>query len=232
MDAVSESSVADGAAGGERRPCFDCNLINAAGAAACEHCGADLRDVPLRRDLKMEAHLSAIAMWIHICGYLTALIGLILVMMKFTRFETYRIINNLGDLPLPGIGLASILVGVYLARFSNFARITAGILTALAMMVQMIILSSSPYDTWLFLRSFSFMVCVGAVLGPLIDRRAAVVCSEGYRGLVDFRRGVPPGTYRSPFLWVPLVGVALFIPVIAAKLIEAFSLPPWGCGLD
>jgi hypothetical protein len=227
MDPAS-SAPTQGAADGERRACFNCDFINAAVAAACEHCGANLRGVPLQRDLKMEAHLTAIAMWFRICGYLMALPALILVIMGIGLaglgpLVVGTLIRMVGSLPVLGLGLAGILLGVYLGRFSNIARITAGVLTVMATTGQVgTVIFLFPYKILmtieLFLGFCFFSVFMIAVLLALFNRRAAVVCSEGYRRLVDFRRGVPPGTYRSPFFWVPFVGLAVFIAPLIASL--------------
>jgi hypothetical protein len=188
---------------GARRPCFNCNFINAAGAAACEHCGADLRGVPFQRDIKMEAHLTAVAISFIIYGSLMALLGVILMVSGFVKFglEYYRHIISPWNLSGVGLGLAGVLLGVYLRRYSNIARVTAGVLTTLALLFQWLF---GPALTWLF------AVFAGPTLWALFNHRAAEICTEGYRHMVGSRRGVPPGTYRSPFFWGPLLLLALF----------------------
>jgi hypothetical protein len=211
------------AADGERRACFNCDFINAAAAAACEHCGANLRGVPLQRDLKMEAHLTAIAMWFRICGYCMALLALIVGVyfaVFISRLGPYRVWDvyrlTWGLFMLVPLGLASILVGVYLARFSNFARITAGILTALGTVVQGAVIIN-PYLRFIFFNMGSHpgawlsMAILGAIMCALFNHRAAVICSEGYRCVAGSRRGDWPVIYRNPLVWVLSVGSALFV---------------------
>jgi hypothetical protein len=211
-----------GAADGERRACFNCDFINAAGAAACEHCGADLRDVPLRRDLKMEEHLTAIAIWFPTLGFFVAAVGVGLVVTGIVDWEFNRLDLFSKGLYTLVIGLASAWLGFSLAHFSNIARISAGFLTVLAIVVQgvgtLIFLSSTTFSIESFLGSYLFFVYLGAMLLALFNRRAAVVCSEGYRRLLDHRPGAPPGTYSSPFFWAPFVGLVLFVAVVVVAL--------------
>jgi hypothetical protein len=212
--------------GCERRTCFNCSFLNAADAAACEHCGANLRDIPLTRDIKMEAHLAAIAIWFRISGYLIALLGLIPVVTRIA-WGPYGVRLFMSPLYALGIGLGSILLGVCLGRFSNIARIAAGILAALVAVGQglaafILVGRHNPLGIVFFIVC-SFMC---AVVCALFNRRAAAVCSEGYLRLVEFRRGVPPGTYRSPFFWVLFVGLALLVALVVWDYMTLVSGPP------
>lgn len=198
----------------------------------------------------MEGHLSAIALWYRLAGTLgLASIGLLVLPTLFVDIPL-RAISDAGFIRvillivLGACALAfagSFLLGRYLKRYSNVARICAGalgalglafnVLSTLAIVIQA---TRGAAPAWVAL-FYSGNLALGSLwsganLWALLNQRAAVICTPEYRALIARKPTERPAMYSSPFFWIPVVWVglailgAIVLGVLAASLAAAFAL--------
>src|SRR5262249_13334832 len=137
------------------------------------------------------------------------------------------------------------VLGHFLARYSNGARITAGVLTiiGLAWIVLSAVLGlvraasqprlfeaypaySSPHyyynqpsTGWGFgtiILLLLYLLWIGSVLWALWNKRSSQICSERYRDIVARTPELSPPTFKSPFFIVP---AALTVVAILFSLV-------------
>jgi hypothetical protein len=186
-----------------------------------------VKEAAARRDLAMEAHVTAIALWYRI-GALLGGVGLVLVLVSTIgsagriRSEMMVIIVVVLALCL-GLVVLMYLLGLHLGRFSNTARIIALVLTLLGMagsVLQMgmasVLSVGSPYSKGPPLGPSVAMHLVSlcwsaAYLWALYNRRAVALCTPEYIEGVSRSPGVRPPTYGSPFFWAPFILLALTV---------------------
>jgi hypothetical protein len=221
--------------------CDQCHKNVTSNPLICDACGAaapgadpDTVAIALQRDLAIEAHLRALALWHRIGAVLVAVIA-IAVMVQSGIVASRLSAEGLGDavgLWLSGatvwvcsIVLAmcagSYVLGHFLARYVDAARIVAGVLAVIELVLAVVrtcgslALQSHRYSPYgsssagtilAFLLNVVWTSCVAWVL---LSSRAAHVCRPQYRTLVARTPALQPPTYRSPFFLIPTIVVAL-----------------------
>ena len=169
-----------------------------------------------KRDRWMEAHLRALSIWDRVLGVL-CIIGTVwmvgdgvgLSIDSFSRHLPFVIqVVMFGS-----SGILLYLIGHFLARYRNVARIGAGIVMALRMLgiLAGLVELNSLSDLISILISTAWTV---AVLWALFNKRAVRICTENYRLLVSRTPRVVPPTFKSPFFWVPLILTAIMLVII------------------
>lgn len=201
--------------------CPYCKEEIRASAVKCRHCSEDLSPSAApgggRRDLRMEGHISAIALWFRV-GPL-AIVGL--VMIATLSFGGGPSADALPVLILPIAILAGFYaVGHFLSRYANGARITAMILLGLWPVFQFLSISSMASRSNRYGGPESSFLCIqmaivlAMALPPLIVLamgKSAQICTEEYRRIVERSPGEKPFTYSSPFFYLPagLLGLGI-----------------------
>jgi hypothetical protein len=134
----------------------------------------------------------------------------------------------------------SLLIGRYLNRYSNVARVIAGAFGAFGLALNVISTLSTVFQasrgvtpTWMALFSSANLafgsLWSGAHLWALFNQRAAVICTPGYRALIARKPMEQPKTYSSPFFWLPFVWLglcfvaAIIFGVLAASFVHTLS---------
>lgn len=181
----------------------------------------------------MEGHLSAIALWYRLTGALgLASSGILLLSVLLLANNTSGpvLVVLIG---FSGFWTGSFLLGRHLDRYSNRARIIAGVLGALGVATNVfstlgvvIQATRGAAPTWMAL-FFSAHLALGSLwsganLWALFNQRAAVICTPEYRALIVRKPMQRPHTYSSPFFWLPFVWMGLaFVGSIAMYSIMA-----------
>lgn len=243
--------------------CDTCGRPNKSNPLICETCGAaapgaNPEDVALalRRDLTMEAHLRALAFWYRVGGALMLVFGLGLI--GFTAWIGHAALGDASSWRGPGAMVAgavgymatltaaaaigSWVLGHFLARFANGARLAAGILTAigLAFAAVRFVLTAVLYSRLADVGTFSELapqpslagpiatlvlstIWMIAILATLFSGRAAQVCAPAYRTLVARTAQMKAPMHKSVFFIVPLVGTILCVLVVMMLVIRMHS---------
>lgn len=206
---------------------------------------AETGDGPMVRDLSMEGHLAAIGLWYRTAG----LLGLFVIVLSLLavalsepmqlRAKTYAVtVFAMCIVVLVGL-LGSSLVfvlGHHLARRSNTARLTAGLLTVLSLLGNGLGLAGAALSVArpevqsnpLLASSVGSVLVAGvlsllwglALLWAFFNSRASWVCSEAYNRAVMRGPKEAPYTWRSPFFWLPLIPTMLFVGGILLSLVR------------
>lgn len=160
------------------------------------------------RDLDMEAHLRAIAVWQRIGGLLT----LIAVGLASALAATGGVrpgVVALGLLPLLLVGGASLAVGQGLWLYHGWGRWTLVVLNAVGLL-------NGLYGLFAGQRLGGLLQLgwVGATLAVLLSARAAQICSAEYRERVARTPGTRVRWYASPFFWIPAVVLGLALAAV------------------
>lgn len=206
--------------------CGSCGAGNPADAPTCTKCGFDLLGASAERYLTMEAHLSAIAMWDRICGVLGGIACILLGVLQ-------------GVVLFVAVFMAALFAGLYLlghflAKYSNTARIIAVVLQGLWLVgnvIQlMLLMGVIGSDQGGRHRAVAEAGVVGGVVGVLIsvawnvailwvlfNQQSAAICTPQYQRVVYESPDVKPLTYSSPFFYLPLIGLG----IIALRVILA-----------
>ncbi len=225
----------------------DCGQTVAAEAIICPNCGAGaagadphLVNLALQRDKVMEGHLQALALWQRLGGGLAAIAGIWLLVAG----NNNRHGGDLGGMisaaaTMTGVilllsGAVSYLLGHFLARYANWARITAGVFATLALTLFVVMLALGLYAiaTAPVIRSPYYLDSGPSVFGVLgraaitvswfaavtwayLNSRAWTICSPSYHDVIAATPTVKPATWKSLFFVVPCVLLAISLGLAA-----------------
>lgn len=190
--------------------CHGCGEIVDEHVLKCPRCGAvhpsaaDRPSAGPERDLRMESHLRAVALWLRLGG----LAGVVAAALTFffpieLPLPTLRLQQAYRWLLLLGSG-AAYWAGRHLERYSDRARGWAGSLllfVSLALLAQIVLWAAARSWTSLAAPATGF-ACAIAAATALFHPRAGRVCTGAYRARLS---GPPPPARRSVLLWLPLV---------------------------
>jgi hypothetical protein len=235
--------------------CEICGRWERSNPIFCESCGAGAPDadgalvsLALQRDLHVEAHLGALAIWYRVGAMLTLLLAGV-VLGRFGRLVVAgaRSWRAVGVAWMGAVGVAVSLLlaaaaGAYylgqrLARLHDGARIVAGAvaIAGLIATVTRIALTLRDYDrlaaliphhfayvrpslAWPILAFVAATLAWIAIVATLFSTRAADVCASHYRSLVVRTPMLKPPTLRSPFFVLPLVVTVLTVVLTVSTL--------------
>jgi hypothetical protein len=225
--------------------CDSCGRSVTSNPIMCDLCGsaapgADPTKVALggQRDLIMEAHLRALAIWQRVGGVLLGVAAVWLVGTSMLTSHEGAFGGTLAAVAMFGavfclvLAAGSFVIGHFLARYSNVARIIAGVLTALSAAMQLLrtgallfMSSGSRYDGGygdynyprhsyyysyssgpsgiLIVVSLVALIWMIALLWVLFNARSSKICSDRYRDLVAKTPELRPPTFKSPFFVIP-----------------------------
>ncbi|MDB4967466.1 MAG: hypothetical protein JWN44_3155 [Myxococcales bacterium] len=244
--------------------CDTCGRPNKSNPLICETCGAaapgaDAGQVSLalQRDLTMEAHLRALAFWYR-AGAVLLIAGGVSLLGLFgwlgsTVMRDTSAWRGSGAMWAGAIGYLATFVlaaaagswvlGHFLARFVNGARIAAGILTLVSLLVAggrfvftAIIYSRVSDDLYGGSMYFSRPSLAGpiatfilstiwsvAIAYTLFSGRAAQVCAPAYRTIVARTAAMRAPMAKSAFFVIPLVGTMLVVLMLLMVFVRLHS---------
>ena len=165
------------------------------------------------RDLRMEAHYKAIAIWYRLGGYLALAAGLV-VLLTFIAWPGRHDLPGLA-LRLAatfGVGGLCLAIGVYLSRFANQARLVAAVLTVLSALGQLAQVARRPGHSWSAVISLAVLA---PFLWAFLSKRGAALCTEEYAEKMEQTPHLKPATFASPFFW----GLLLLFALLALLLL-------------
>src|SRR5581483_4372628 len=235
--------------------CEQCGRSVTSNSLMCDLCGsaapgADAAKVALggQRDLIMEAHLRALAIWQRVGAVLMAVAALWLVgalAMAGSRLGQFSgFIGGIGAVMAAiflAMAVGSWVLGHFLSRYSNGARITAGVLTSISLGWQvlstgfaMFARPSYAYDDygsryggygmhhssgagmWAVLSFILIVIWMSSVLWALFNRRSSKICTPEYRDIVAKTPELAPSTLKSAFFIIPaaLGGFVLLLALV------------------
>jgi hypothetical protein len=172
------------------------------------------------RDLRMEAHYKAIAIWYRLGGYLTLAAGLVVLLMFIASPGRYDLPGLALRLAATfGVGGLCLVIGIYLARFANQARLVAAVLTVLSALGQFAQVARRPGHS---LSAAISLAILAAFLWAFLSKRGAALCSEEYAEKMAQTPHLKPATFASPFFWGFLLLFAL-LAVLLLLLLVALS---------
>jgi hypothetical protein len=230
--------------------CDTCGRPNKSNPLICETCGAsapgadpDVVSWALQRDLPMEAHLRALAFWYRVGAVLMVVLGA--AMFAFVGWIGKSVLADTTSWRGPGAMVAgaigylgflivaaavgSFVLGHFLGRFANGARLAAAILTIVGLaatalrFVMTAVVYSRVSDLGVYgeyaqpslagpiaslVLSTVWMI---AIAWTLFSSRAAQVCAPAYRTIVARTAGMTAPMHKSPFFVVPHVGTILVV---------------------
>lgn len=245
--------------------CETCGRPNKSNPLICETCGAAAPDadpgqvsLALQRDLPMEAHLRALALWYRVGAVLLVVGGVAFVWLFGWVGKALMSDRSLwagwhgpgamwaGALGYVGTFLVaaaagSWLLGHFLSRYANGARIAAGVLTLLGLVLGTMQLAMTAMmfnrltalygDSGLagpslagpvakFILSTLWMI---SIAWTLWSRRAAQVCAPAYRTIVARTAELQAPMAKSPFFIIPLVGLILVTLMLSMVFLRLHS---------
>jgi hypothetical protein len=243
--------------------CDSCGA-NVKSSVLCPICGAGQPGVDgahlemaLRRDLIMEAHLGALAIWYRVGAVLGVVGALAIVVGLGAAASGLRNLDGGGAWGTGGalfagalgwmamlmvaVSAGSYVMGHYLARYVNAARVAAGVIAVLGLVLTVvrtgftIYVVERAYDLYgggrygyggpslggiIFWALVTIMWSI-AVTWALLSRRSATVCTPEYRTIVARTRELKAPTFKSPFFVLPLVACS-FVVLATLILISRF----------
>ncbi len=238
--------------------CDTCGRPNHHNPLICETCGAaapgadaDQVNLALQRDVAMESHLRALAFWYRVgaivfgAGFL-ALFGLVGGALMGVSSSLH---GGSGALMASAFGYVAMFVvalvagsyvlGHYLGRFANGARIAAAVLTLMSLAFGLVrfVLTCIAYsklselygDSGLFADARPSLmgpiamfvlstIWSGAIVFTLLSGRAAQVCAPAYRTIVARTAQMKASLVKTPFFVVPLVAIILIALMVLRVL--------------
>jgi len=240
--------------------CDTCGRPNHRNPLICEICGAaapnvspELVNLALQRDLAMESHFRGLAFWYRVGAIafgamflgLFALAGSALFGLAGGSLHgsDAMVASAFGYVAMFVVAAAagSYVLGHYLGRFANGARIAAAILSivGLAFTLLRFVLTCVAYsrlsalygDSSLFADAqpslmgpiVMFVLSAlwsGAIILTLFSGRAAQVCSPAYRTIVARTAAMKASMVKTPFFVVPLV-VTILAAMVVLRLLMA-----------
>jgi hypothetical protein len=190
-------------------------------------------------------HLVALALWLRIGGVLGVLAAVRLFLLggQSGTGEYSRAISGMAM----GIGVGvlvgsalSFVLGHFLARHHNWARITAGTFAALGLALFVIVFGlgiyalatapSIPEGMYSYHEGPSVFGVLGrgalsilwmsAVTWAYFNRRAASICTERYRHVVAATPTVKPATFKSLFFVIPCLLLTISLGLAGILLLS------------
>ena len=214
--------------------CNACGLARSDGGGPGFAAGESAADW---RDLAMEGHLRAIAFWYRFSAVLCvpAAAGL---MIFGGSLEGSSGLGAMAGTLLMVVGVivlccavGSYLLGHFLARYANGARITAGVFTSIGLGMNVLsacggaaLMSAGHrgYDVGSGVGNlFGSLISIGmslALLWAFFSKRSAHLCTPQYRELVAKSPQLKPRTWTSPFFLVPLILIIIFVVIGGAAI--------------
>lgn len=197
-------------------PCFECNFLNVLTAPVCDHCGADLKGAPLRRDFKTDADIWAVTLWFQIAAVLL-LVSTLVDGIDFMNGDWRSSIS---------LGILLFATGYFLAGFYNAARVigafvalvVVSILTLLSLTHGLLALTFQGSILVLVPGELFLVWCFSKIVGLLVGRSATTVCSSQYRVLIQPGRKWTLETFESPFFWVPIIPICFYMPIVGVVM--------------
>ena len=237
--------------------CDTCGRPNHRNPLICETCGAaapgadaDQVNLALQRDLAMESHLRGLAFWYRI-GAVVFGVGFLALFGLVGGALVSSPLHGSGALMASAFGYVAMFVvaaaagsyvlGHYLGRFANGARLAAAILSivGLAFTLLRFVVTCVAYsrlsalygDSSLFADAqpslmgpiVMFVLSAlwsGAIILTLFSGRAAQVCSPAYRTIVARTAAMKASMVKTPFFVVPLV-VTILAAMVVLRLLMA-----------
>jgi hypothetical protein len=237
--------------------CDTCGRPNRHNPIICETCGAaapgasnDQVTMALQRDLAMESHLRGLAFWYRVGavvfgGGFLAMFGMVGGALLGTGSSLHGAnalwASAFGYVAMFVVALAagSYILGHYLGRFANAARIVAAVLTLVGLAVGIVrfvvtcVVLSRLSDLYgdagyysarpslagpiaMFVLS---MLWTGAIAFTLFSGRAAAVCAPAYRTIVARTATMKASMVKTPFFVVPLVATILAAMIVLRVLL-------------
>jgi hypothetical protein len=240
--------------------CDQCGRNVVSNELMCDLCmaarpGADPQRIELarQRDLVMEAHLRALGLWYRI-GAVLFTVGALISMVGggALAFGFGRMSGVVAGALLFGLAFTVVIcggayvLGHFLARYYNGARITAAVLSCVGLAWMLLsfglVLFASerggnyyggdPYGIGHHYYSRSsgvgflqviFMILAVvwmiSVLWALFNGRSATICSPRYRDLAARTPELRPSTFKSPFFIVPLAVLCFLFLVMMVAIV-------------
>ena len=249
--------------------CDTCGRPNHRNPLICETCGAaapgaDAAEVALalQRDLAMESHLRGLAFWYRAGAVVfgaaflalfalvcVPLVGVPLIGGTLAGVSSLSSLHGANALWAGALGYVvmfvlvsvagSYVLGHYLGRFANGARLAAAILTIVSLalgLVRFVVTCvaysrlSALYGDAGFLDARPSLagpiamfvlsaIWSGAMIVTLLSARAAQVCAPAYRTLVARTASMKASMVKTPFFVVPLVVIILAALVVLRVLL-------------
>lgn len=237
--------------------CDTCGRPNHHNPLICEVCGAaapgasaDQVSLALQRDLAMESHFRALAFWYRLGGVLlgvSVLGGLFFARHALGALSEMSPSSSLVAGALGWIAMlvlaavvGSFVLGHYLAKFANGARLAAAILTivSLAFGLLRFVLTCIAYSRLSQLYGdggyydmrpslggpiVGFVLSAiwsGAIIFTLLSGRAAAVCAPAYRTIVARTATMKASMVKTPFFVIPLV-VSILLALMVLRILMA-----------
>jgi hypothetical protein len=213
--------------------CERCGKLNKVNPFLCESCSAQAPDadpklatIALQRDLVTEGHLGAFGFWYRFGAILLVLVILLTYagvgMFSGLRYS-WRVVSLLAPTMSFTYSLAAgmFVLGHFLARFSNGARLTVAVLSILgagACVLQLVRAPTGPTGTTI-IAFVLLMAWTIAVVTTLLGRHAQYVCSPAYQETLAKTSVMRAQLTRSPFFIIPM---ALF-SLVASMVVIVFA---------
>ena len=237
--------------------CDTCGRPNHRNPLICETCGAsapnasaDAVNLALQRDLAMESHFRGLAFWYRVgaivfgVGFLAmfGLMGSALIGLgggSSLHGDNALWASAFGYVAMFVIAVVagSYVLGHYLARFANGARIAAAVLTLVSLAAQVLqfiftcvaysrvseLYANNPYASGPSLAGpiVMFLLSVlwcGAIVFTLLSGRAAQICAPAYRTIVARTAVMRASLVKTPFFVVPLV-CTILVAMMVMRLV-------------
>ncbi len=230
--------------------CDTCGRPNHRNPLICATCGAaapgaDATEVSLalQRDLPMESHLRALAFWyrlgavlfgsgaLALIAFLGRAVGLMSLADRDAHGRTLLFAGTFGWVAMVIVAavVGSWVLGHYLGRFANGARLAAAILTIVGLafglfrFIAFMIVMSRLDAMYAGLGSFAARPSLAgpiamfllstiwsiAMIVTLLSGRAAQVCAPAYRTIVARTSAMKASLVKTPYFVVPLVATVL-----------------------
>jgi hypothetical protein len=118
-----------------------------------------------------------------------------------------------------GPAMLTFLLGFFLARYSNGARLVAASSSCIVGLAACAALLGGSEGGAVVVPILGFLVLYLLGMSAFLwSPSAAAVCTEAYRVMVAAQKGLPPGTLRSPFFLAPLLLVGIYVGLIAVMM--------------
>lgn len=168
------------------------------------------------RDLGMEGHLAATALWYRVGALLAGV--LVLVGWLFGHRDAGE---SFWSAPVAlAVCAAGYLLGAALGRRSNGARVVAGVIAALGFVGTAVSSCSGIVhgNGGSIIGIALSLAWSAAYLWVFWSQRSRNVCSPTYQRLVASSPGVKPRVVTSVFFWVPMIGFAAAVVMLLMLL--------------